>query len=156
MQYIKLFMAILFTLRFFARNLLRGNCRRNIFFYISFLMPDLGFTSNKPTYCLLDYGVFLVGLVNLKLHFFSALKMVILCSLLKKCNTENGWHVFFLILLPYESIHKAFHGNFIYYQSFCQKSAERKSPKKYFMYFVLMSSLGLEPWILRLSQHTTY
>ena len=26
-----------------------------------------------------------------------------------------------------------------YSQSFCQKSAERKSPKKYFSYFVLMS-----------------
>ena len=29
-----------------------------------------------------------------------------------------------------------FHGNFIYSQSFCQKSAEKKSPKKYFSYFV--------------------
>ena len=28
---------------------------------------------------------------------------------------------------------------------FCQKSAERKSLKKYFFYFVLMSNLGLEP-----------
>ena len=39
------------------------------------------------------------------------------------------------------------HGNFIYSQSFCQKSAERKSPKKYFSYFVLMSGLWLEPWL---------
>ena len=29
-------------------------------------------------------------------------------------------------------IWETFHGNFIYSQSFCQKSAERKSPKKYF------------------------
>ena len=28
----------------------------------------------------------------------------------------------------------------------CQKSAERKPPKKYFLYFVLMSGLGLVPW----------
>ena len=28
-------------------------------------------------------------------------------------------------------------------ESFCQKSAERKSPKKYLSYFVLMSGLGL-------------
>ena len=42
---------------------------------------------------------------------------------------------------------ESFHSNFIYSQSFCQKSAERKSPKKYFSYFVLMSSLGLEPWL---------
>ena len=38
-----------------------------------------------------------------------------------------------------------FHGNFIYSQSFYQKSANRKAPKKYFLYFGLMSSLGLEP-----------
>ena len=31
-------------------------------------------------------------------------------------------------------------------QSFCRKSAERKSPKKYFWYFVLMSGLRVEPW----------
>ena len=38
---------------------------------------------------------------------------------------------------------EAFHGNFICSQSFCQQSAERKSPTKYFFpYFVLMSGLG--------------
>ena len=42
---------------------------------------------------------------------------------------------------------ETFHGNFIYFQSFCQKSAERKSPYKYFSYFVLMSGLGHEPWL---------
>ena len=42
-------------------------------------------------------------------------------------------------------IWETFHGNFIYSQSFCQKSAERKSLKKYFSYFVLMSRLGLDP-----------
>ena len=31
---------------------------------------------------------------------------------------------------------KLFHGRFIYSQSFCQKSAERKSPKKYFSYLI--------------------
>ena len=35
------FMAGLFTLRVFVRNLLRGNRRRNIF-HILFLMTDLG------------------------------------------------------------------------------------------------------------------
>ena len=40
---------------------------------------------------------------------------------------------------------ETFHGKFIYSPSFCQKSAERKSPKKYFSYFVLMSGLGLNP-----------
>ena len=36
---------------------------------------------------------------------------------------------------------------FIYSQSFRQKSADRKSPQKYFLYFVFMSGLVLEPWL---------
>ena len=43
---------------------------------------------------------------------------------------------------------KTFHCNFIYSQGFYQKSAEKKSSKKYFLYFVLMSGLGLEHWRL--------
>ena len=31
---------------------------------------------------------------------------------------------------------KLFHGRFIYSQSFCQKSADRKSPKKYFFHIL--------------------
>ena len=42
---------------------------------------------------------------------------------------------------------KLFMAVFIYSQSSCQKSVERKSSKKYFSYFVLMSGLGLEPWL---------
>ena len=60
----KLFMAILFTLRIFARNLLRGNRRRNTF-RISFRCPawdsNPGFSSNKPTHYLLDQGDFKVN-----------------------------------------------------------------------------------------------
>ena len=37
---------------------------------------------------------------------------------------------------------KLFMANFVYSQSFCQISAERKSPKKYFSYFVLFVSPG--------------
>ena len=53
----KLFMVILFTLRVFDRNLLRGNRRRNTF-RISFLClawdsnPD--YSSNKPQHYLID------------------------------------------------------------------------------------------------------
>ena len=55
----KLFFLFLFTLRIFARNLLRGNPRINIFFFhIMFWYlawdTNLGFTSNKPTHYLLD------------------------------------------------------------------------------------------------------
>ena len=42
---------------------------------------------------------------------------------------------------------KHFHGRFIHSQSFCQKSAERKSPMKYFFFFsilVLKPDLGYE------------
>ena len=34
----------------------------------------------------------------------------------------------------------------LFTQRFCQKSAERKSPKKYFLYFVLMSDLWLDSY----------
>ena len=39
----RLFVAILFALRVFARNVLRGSHRGNIFFIFSFLMNILGF-----------------------------------------------------------------------------------------------------------------
>ena len=48
---------------------------------------------------------------------------------------------------PNDRFEKIFMEIFIYSQSFCQKSAERKSPKKYFSHFVLMSELGLESWL---------
>ena len=42
---------------------------------------------------------------------------------------------------------KLFMAVLIHYQSFCQKSAERKSSKNYYSYFVLMSGLELESWL---------
>ena len=59
----KLFMAFIFTLRVFARNLLRGSRWRNIFFHISFWCLtwglNLGLSSNKPTLYLLIKYLFL-------------------------------------------------------------------------------------------------
>ena len=49
----------LFTLRVFARNLLRGNRRRNTFrisFWCLAWGSNPGLSSNKPTHCLLDHG----------------------------------------------------------------------------------------------------
>ena len=43
-----------------------------------------------------------------------------------QCNVDSERQIF----------EKLFHGRFIYSQSFCKKSAERKSPKKYFSYFI--------------------
>ena len=58
----KLFHVNFIYSEFFARNLLRGIYLRNLFFYISFRCltwgTNLGFTSNKPTHYLLDYGDF--------------------------------------------------------------------------------------------------
>ena len=57
--FVKLFMLILFTLTVFARNLLKWNRQRNTFcilFCCLALGSNPGFTFNKPTYYLLDYG----------------------------------------------------------------------------------------------------
>ena len=51
----------LFTLRIFARNLLRGNRRRNTFRISIWCLAwdsNPGFSSNKPTHYLLDHGDF--------------------------------------------------------------------------------------------------
>ena len=55
----KLFMAILFILRVFARNLLTRNLRRNTFcilFVCLVSSSNPGFISNRPTLYLLEYG----------------------------------------------------------------------------------------------------
>ena len=63
----KLFMAILFIFKVFARYLLRGNCRRYIYFCTLFWCvawsSNPGFMSNKPTHYLLDHGDF-ISLIN--------------------------------------------------------------------------------------------
>ena len=41
-----------------------------------------------------------------------------------------------LMSIPNDRFLRYFHGRFIYSQSFCQKSAERKTPKKYFSYLI--------------------
>ena len=51
----------------------------------------------------------------------------------------------FKVLSERQIFLKTFRGNFIYSQNIYQKSAKRKSLKKYFSYFVLMCGLGLEP-----------
>ena len=95
----KLFMAILFTLRVFARNLLRGNRRRNSF-RISFwnLAWDSNpvFSSNKPTHYLLDHGDFR----NYTLHKYWS------SNPWKKSDVCIGF-----IRMSYE-VHKNYHMNF--------------------------------------------
>ena len=60
----KLFIVILFTLRVSARNLLRGNRRRNnfhILFWCLAWISKTAFSYNKPTHYLLNHGVFVVN-----------------------------------------------------------------------------------------------
>ena len=58
---------------------------------------------------------------------------------------------------PNDRFEKLFIAIFIYSQSFCPKSAERKSPKKYFSYFVFDVWSSACTLVFRLiSQHTTY
>ena len=51
---------------------------------------------------------------------------------------------------------KLFHGRFIYSQSFCQKSAERKSPKKYISYFIFDDWPGIRTQALTSNKPTHY
>ena len=66
----KLFVAILFTLRVFVRNLLREEIAEGIILF-GFLFwcrawgSNPGFTSNKPTYYLLDYGDYMNAWMNI-------------------------------------------------------------------------------------------
>ena len=53
-------------------------------------------------------------------------------------NFKNEWRDLQFIVDSWE----AFQCNFIFCQIFCQNSAERKSPKKYFIIFVSTSDLG--------------
>ena len=69
----KLFMAILFILRVFARNLLRGNRQRNIFrisFWCLAWDSNRGFSSNKSTHHLLDHGDLLKSIEIFNFLFF--------------------------------------------------------------------------------------
>ena len=54
------------------------------------------------------------------------------------CCTESA--LLFLSSTPYDRFlfEKLFHGRLIYSQSFCQKSDERKSPKKYFFFHIFV------------------
>ena len=61
----------LFTLRVFARNLLRGNRQRNtfrIFFWCLTWGSNSSFSSNKPTDNLLDHGDWQYTIPTIQIH----------------------------------------------------------------------------------------
>ena len=136
----KLFMAILFTLRVFARNLLRGNRRRNTFrisFWCLAWDSNPGFSSNKPTHYLLDHGdfkltniqtyIYIIGhynpLVRITIWFLTpSLLLCVLIYNLKSTPNDRFWRNFLYL-------------KFIHSQRFWQKSADRK-------YFFIFRSVG--------------
>ena len=62
-------------------------------------------------------------------------------------TTNDRFLTNFLIIGLHDKFLRNFtHVRFTYSLSFCQISAERKSLKKYFLYFVLMSGLEFESW----------
>ena len=84
-------------------------------------------------------------------HFNPSVRIIDLVSHTTNVVCANfihkWWDLQFTVDSERQIFWETFHGNFIYSQSFCQKSAERKSPKKYFLYFILISGLGLKPWL---------
>ena len=88
-------MAVLFTLRAFASNLLRGNRRRNTFCTLFWCLAwgsNPGFTSNKPTHCPLPYGDF-------KNCSYQPWKTVFLLNTKKTCSNDIFFLKFFLELI---------------------------------------------------------
>ena len=93
----KLFMAILFPLRVFARNLLRGNSRRNtfniFFFWCLVWGSNPGSSSNKPTHYLLDHGDFIKPTTNLQMALTKpSSRPVLILSLVGYRHLETQQH----------------------------------------------------------------
>ena len=90
----KLFMAILFTLRDFVRNLLRGNCRRNTFrisFWFLVWDSNPGFSSNKPTHYLLDHSdAFILILISWNLYSFSKFEVILTTRMMLLISTLHS------------------------------------------------------------------
>ena len=133
-------MADLFTLRVFARNLLQENHRRNFCFEISFCCltcdTNTGFISNKATYYLLNYGDFKLQhtyIHNWPLQASHSTHVVCVNFICEQ------WDLQFNIDPKRQIFEKFFLLNLSYSLSFCQKFAERKSPKKYFFFFFHIS-----------------
>ena len=150
----KLFMAVFIYFQNFCQ---KSAERKEILFVFCFdvwpkgpgLYPD--FTFNKPTHYVLNYGGFWYIHTYIIGHYNPSVRIIDLVSYTTYVVCVKLIHKWRDLLFKADSerqiFWETFHGNFIYSQSFCQKSAERKSPKKYFLYFVFMSGLGLELWL---------
>ena len=120
-------------------KLFQGRFGEKINFSYFVLMPNLEyepglFTSNKPTHNLIDCCMVIAEEIN----FHNSL-----CSRSK----NMGGDTYSLKSPPNDRFLRSFFKTILFTpHSFCQKSAERKATKKYFLHiFVLMSDLGSEP-----------
>ena len=105
----------------------------------------LGFRKGRLVLLYIHTYIYIIG------HYNPSVRIIGLVSHITYVVYVNfihkWWYPEFKVDSKRQIFWEHFHSNFINSQSFCQKSAERKSPKKYFLYFVLMSGLGLEPWL---------
>ena len=95
-----------------------------------------GLMSNNPTKYILNYITYIIGHYNPSVWIIDVVSHTtyVVCV-----NFIHKWRdLQFKVDSERQIYWETFHGNFIYSQSFCQKSAERKSLRKYFSYFVLM------------------
>ena len=145
--YEKLFMEILFTLRVFARNLLRGTHQRNIFSCFVLLMSELrSLIHISNTYSLKSTpnDRFCEKL------FIAILFLLRVFTRKEKKRPRNIFSYFVLLMSELGSLThnsntylcETFHGNFIYSQSFCQKTVKLRAGKfnttitKYVLYII--------------------
>ena len=82
-----------------------------------------------------------------KVIFFFFAKIDVFCKSIAGPVSEEYTQQFFA---------KLFHGRCIYSQSFCQKSAERKSPKKYCSYFIFDDWPGIRTQAFASNKLTHY
>ena len=115
---------------------------------LTYICSNHGFTSNKAKTLpiKLHTHIYIIG------HYNASVRIINLASHTTCVGCVNFIHKWrdlqYLKSTPKDRFFwETFHGNCICFQSFCQKSVDRKYPKKYVSYFVLMSGLGLESWL---------
>ena len=89
-------MIILFTLRVFARILLRENRRRNTFCILFWCLAwgsNSTFTSNKPTHYRLGYGDFHIYYISILHTYFNIMQPLFICKVWNTLHTHIAQHV---------------------------------------------------------------
>ena len=114
------------------------------FYWIIVILPEIS-GKNNNNWSKLHAYINIIGYYNPSARI---LDLVFHTTYVVCVNDMHKWRGLQLnVDLERQCFDKLFHGNFIYSQSFYNKSAEKTSPKQYFYYFVLMSGLWLEHWL---------